>query len=401
MTMRKPLEKLMVWLIKACGYVSGFSILLIVLFLFSEAAGLFYRAPVEDETIIAVGKGNEVTQLTDEQLKKIFDGEIMNWNELGGKDEGIQLFRVDDMVRMYPQLSEAELLDSMPFFINRLYAQHSNLIGYFPKVLLNEDFEGTVVTVAPLTLFKFIGGSEWIPDAKPANIYGALPLISGTLWVSLLAILIALPLGLSVAIYMAELANQRIYHSLKTIIELLAGIPSVVYGFFGLVVIVPFIQETFSLPVGETALAGSIVLAIMALPTIISISEESIRSTPRSVKEASYALGASHWQTIYEVILPYSIRGIAAAAVLGIGRAIGETMAVLMVTGNAALIPTGVLQPVRTIPATIAAELGESTQGGLHFKSLFALGCILFLITLLINLSVEYITARGKKHHIS
>ncbi len=400
MTLRTWSERVMVFLIKACGYVSGFSILLIVLFLFSEAAGLFYRAPLDDETIVAIGKGNTISELNEEQLKKIFDGSINSWKELGGSEDSIVLFRIDDMVRMYPQLNETALLDSMPLLINRLFANHSNLIGYFPHALLNENFEGKMVKVTALSPIKFIVGKEWIPDARPANIYGALPLILGTLWVSLLAILIALPLGLSVAIYMAELANQKIYHSLKTIIELLAGIPSVVYGFFGLVVIVPFIQQTFSLPVGETVLAGSIVLAIMALPTIISISEESIRSTPRSVKEASYALGASHWQTIYEVILPHSIRGIAAAAVLGIGRAIGETMAVLMVTGNAALIPTGILQPVRTIPATIAAELGESAQGGMHFKALFALGCILFLITLIINLSVEYITARSKKQHV-
>jgi phosphate transport system permease protein len=246
-------------------------------------------------------------------------------------------------------------------------------------------------------LLNFLLTKEWIPNAKPAGIYGALPLILGTLWVSLLAILIAFPLGLSVAIYMAEIADKRIYTFLKPVIELLAGIPSVVYGFFGLVVIVPQIQHLFGLPVGETALAGALLLAIMALPTVISISESAIHNTPRSVKEASYALGASHWQTIHKVILPYARKGITAAAVLGIGRAIGETMAVLMVTGNAALIPTSILQPVRTIPATIAADLGESPQGGLHFKSLFALGCILFIITLIINLTVEYIQPNTKK----
>ena len=145
---------------------------------------------------------------------------------------------------------------------------------------------------------------------------------------------------------------------LKPLIELLAGIPSVVYGFFGLVVIVPLIQKTLDLPVGETAFAGSVVLAIMALPTIITVAEDAMRTTPRAMKEASLALGATQWQTIYKVIIPYSISGITSAVVLGIGRAIGETMAVLMVTGNAAVIPTSFFEPVRTIPATISGGIG-------------------------------------------
>jgi phosphate transport system permease protein len=197
---------------------------------------------------------------------------------------------------------------------------------------------------------------------------------------------------------LAEVVNYKVRNVLKPFIELLAGIPSVVYGFFGLVVIVPLIQNTFNLPVGETALAGSIILGIMALPTIITISEDAIRTTPRILKEASLALGANKWQTITKVILPYSISGITAAVILGIGRAIGETMAVLMVTGNAAVLPHGLLQPVRTIPATIAAELGEAPFGGLHFKALFLLGCLLFLLTMIINLTVQFISGRKKTY---
>ncbi len=223
-----------------------------------------------------------------------------------------------------------------------------------------------------------------------------MPLLLGTLLVAFSAILISLPLGLAAAIYLAEIADERIRKFLKPVIELLAGIPSVVYGFFGLVVIVPFVQTTFGLPVGETALAGSLVLAIMALPTIITVSEDALRTTPRVMKEASLALGASKWQTIRKVVIPYASSGITAAAILGIGRAIGETMAALMVTGNAAIMPTTLLQPVRTIPATIAAELGEAPFGGLHFKALFALGCILFIMTLLINLGVEQVSNRRK-----
>jgi phosphate transport system permease protein len=180
---------------------------------------------------------------------------------------------------------------------------------------------------------------------------------------------------------------------LKPAIELLAGIPSVVYGFFGLVVLVPIVQKTFGLSVGETAFTGSIILAIMALPTIISVSEDAIRSTPRSMREASLALGATHWQTIYNVVIPYASSGISAAVVLGIGRAIGETMVALMVTGNAARIPE-LFGPVRTIPATIAAELGEAPFGGVHYQALFVLGCVLFLVTLIISITAELISKR-------
>jgi phosphate transport system permease protein len=196
---------------------------------------------------------------------------------------------------------------------------------------------------------------------------------------------------------MAEVAGKRLRNILKPVIELLAGIPSVVYGFFGLVVLVPFIRTTFNLPVGETALAGMIVLAIMALPTIITISEDALRTTPVSLKEASLALGASRWQTMVRVTIPYSMSGITTASILGVGRAVGETMAVLMVTGNASVIPTSILEPVRTIPATIAAELGEAPFGGAHFKALFALGIILFIITFSFNMIVDYVKVRRKK----
>src|SRR5690625_5263874 len=183
---------------------------------------------------------------------------------------------------------------------------------------------------------------------------------------------------------------------MKPLIELLAGIPSVVYGFFGLVILAPIVQKVFNLSVGETALTGSILLAIMALPTIISVAEDALATTPRALKEASLALGATKWQTIYKVTFPYARSGIIAALVLGIGRAIGETMAVLMVTGNAAVMPVSALESVRTIPATIAAELGEAPTGGAHYQSLFLLGCLLFMVTMLTSLIAEMIS---KKHH--
>jgi phosphate transport system permease protein len=218
---------------------------------------------------------------------------------------------------------------------------------------------------------------------------GILPLILGTLMVSIGAILLALPFGLVTAIYMAEIAHPVWRRILRPVIELLAGIPSVVFGFFGLIVIVPMVQQVCQIDVGETALAGSIVLGIMALPTIISIAEDAIRNVPNNMRESSLALGATQWQTIRSVVIPYAKSGIWAGVILGVGRAVGETMAVLMVTGNASNMPTTFLQPVRTIPATIAAELGETSAGGLHYSALFALGCVLFLMTMVLNVYVQ------------
>ena len=237
-------------------------------------------------------------------------------------------------------------------------------------------------------------GKEWLPTSTPSPLFGILPLILGTLLVSVVAILIALPLGLGVAIYLSELAGKGTKRVMKPMIELLAGIPSVVYGFFGLVVLVPIVQQSFGLDVGETALAGSLILAIMALPTIITVAEDAMSNTPRAMREASLALGASHWQTIYKVVIPYSASGISASVVLGIGRAIGETMAVLMVTGNAAVITLSLFDSVRTIPATIAAELGEAPAGGAHYQALFMLGCILFVLTMIMSIVSEVISKR-------
>lgn len=381
----------------ASGAVTSLTIILIVIFLFKEGAGLFNSPIIEDGYTLAVNSENPVKVLTPEQLKEIFDANTTNWKEVGGEDLEITVFRFNDLTNY---VTEEELGDEMQFIpecLSRIIATHPGMIAFFPTQYLAKDFAGRALDNPNITPGEFFGGEEWFPTAQPAPLFGVLPLIMGTLWVSLAAILFALPFGLAVAIYMAELAENRVRKVLKPVIELLAGIPSVVYGFFGLVVIVPLIQDLFGLPVGETALAGSIILAIMALPTIITVGEDAIRTVPRATKEASLALGASHWQTIWKVVLPYSISGIMAAVVLGIGRAIGETMAVLMVTGNSAIIPTTLLEPVRTIPATIAAELGEAPNGGVHYEALFMLGCILFLITLIISIAVELIAAKRPK----
>lgn len=238
-------------------------------------------------------------------------------------------------------------------------------------------------------LFDFLLGQTWAPTAAEP-LYGIFPLIVGTLLVTIGAMVFAVPLSIGCAIYISELAPLRVKQALKPAIELLAGIPSVVYGFFGLIVLTNFIRVVFDLPSGETWLAASILLGIMALPTIVSVSEDAISSVPREYKEGSLAIGATRWQTISRVIVPAALSGIAAAIILGIGRAIGETMAVLMVAGNAAIIPDpiwNILSPLRTLTATLGIEMGEVPIGSDHYHALFGVAVILLVITLIVNLS--------------
>lgn len=393
---KKLTEKFIEGALFLSSTVTTLTIILIVFFLFREGFSLFKHSPVEDGFVIAVNKGNPVDKITGPQIMDIFDQEITNWEKVGGANDSIILFRIDNISDYYTEAQLGDSFQYVPQLISRLIDSIPGMVAFIPATYAVDGFKGRVIELPNVSMKKFFTEKEWYPTAQPAAQMGVLALIMGTLWVSLGAILLALPLGLATAIYMAEIANEKTRRVLKPLIELLAGIPSVVYGFFGLVIIVPLIQKVFELPVGETGLAGSIILAIMALPTIITISEDALRTTPRAMKEASLALGANKWQTISRVTVPYAASGISAAAILGMGRAIGETMAVLMVTGNAAVMPHTLLEPVRTIPATIAAELGEATQGGLHFKALFALGCILFIITMVVNLTVEYISSKRK-----
>lgn len=244
----------------------------------------------------------------------------------------------------------------------------------------------------------FLLGTKWYPTSQP-NQFGLLPLLFGSIIVTFGAIVLSVPLGIAVAVYIAELAGEKEADLLKPLVEILAGIPSVVYGFFGLVVLVPMLQDTLDLPTGQNALAGSIMLGIMALPIIISMSEDAISSVPRSIKDGSLALGSTEWQTINKVILPAALSGISASVMLGIGRAIGETMTVMMVTGNTAIIPgfpDGLFAPVRTMTATIALEMGEVPQGSEHFYALFAIGSVLFITTFITNIIAEYIKKKYK-----
>ena len=257
-------------------------------------------------------------------------------------------------------------------------------------------FANGIPAMGKIGLGKFLGGQVW----KPGNDkYGIFPMIIGSLYITGGAIVVGVPIGIFTAVFLAKYCPEGLYKIMKPATELLAGIPSVVYGFFGLMVIVPAVRMIFGTDNtdGMSILTASFLLGIMILPTIIGVTETSIRSVNNAYFKGALALGATKEASIYRCVIPAAKSGILAGVVLGIGRAIGETMAVLMVTGNAAVIPTTILEPLRTIPATIAAELGEAPAGGPHYQALFLLGVVLFFITLIINFSVEYISSKGLK----
>lgn len=243
---------------------------------------------------------------------------------------------------------------------------------------------------------EFIFGHYWYPTSEPPD-FGIFPLIIASVAVTLISSLMSIPLGVFTALYLAEVASQKLREWVKPVIELLAALPSVVIGFFGMVVVAPFLQNVLDIPVGLNLFNASLMLAFMSVPTICSISEDAIFSVPRELKEASLALGATSWETMWRVIVPASISGISTAVILGMSRAIGETMVVLMVAGGAAMIPGSLFDPVRPMPASIAAEMAEAPFRGDHYYALFATGIVLFIFTMLFNLVADYISNRFRQ----
>jgi phosphate transport system permease protein len=242
-----------------------------------------------------------------------------------------------------------------------------------------------------------IFSQHWYPIE---GYYGILPLIGGSILVTLGAALIAVPLGISTAIYIREIAPHWTREILKPLVEVLAGLPSVLLGFLGILVLAPFIRQLFDLPTGLTAFTGAILLGAISIPTIVSVAEDALDAVPKTYRDAALALGATEWQTIWKVTLPAARSGVITAIMLGIGRAIGETMTVMMVTGNAPVMPTNLMaffQPTRTMTATIAAEMGEVAKGSVHYHSLFLIGIVLFLISLFINLVAASMVFRQRK----
>ncbi len=236
--------------------------------------------------------------------------------------------------------------------------------------------------------------TSWNPTHDPAD-FGILALLAGTFWCVGLSLLISVPIGLGSAVYLSEFAPERTREILKIVVELLAAIPSVVWGFIGVMIVNPMLQA-LGAQVGLNGLNGAIVLALMTLPLLVSLGEDALRAVPDSYRQAATAMGATRWEMVWRVLMPAARRGLLVAVLLGVGRAVGETMAVLMATGNSVRIPTSVYDPVRTLTATIAAELGEAVRGGEHYQALFGLGVILFIITFFVNLIAEW-TLRGNR----
>ncbi|RJX28979.1 MAG: phosphate ABC transporter permease subunit PstC [Dethiobacter sp.] len=258
-------------------------------------------------------------------------------------------------------------------------------------------FSNSFPALRDVGIKSFFSRGYWNPTAYSVPQYSILNIIKGTFMVGTGSLLFAVPLGVACAAYLAEVASPREREIFKPIIEILAGIPSVVLGFFGLVVVAPLLSSVFGLPNGINALNGSILVGIMALPTVVSLAEDAVSAVPQEYRHASLALGATRWQTLKNVTIPAAFSGVLAASLLGMGRAIGETMTVLMVTGNALAAPSSFMDSVRTLSANIAIEMGEVPMGSLHFHSLFVVGLVLFIITFIINLLADIIFDRYRK----
>jgi len=280
------------------------------------------------------------------------------------------------------------------FFTNGILAVFI-LIGIFFFLLYT-----AIPAFREINIAEFFTSKNWDPTSPVKEEYGIVSMVMSTFMVTLGAMVIAIPLGIGVAGYLSDVAHWKVREVVKPIIEILAGIPSVVIGFLGIVLFGPAIAKVFGISNGLNALNGSILLAIMALPTIISISEDSLNAVPRAYAEASLALGASRWQTLIRVRIPAALSGIIAAVMLGMGRAIGETMTVLMATGNAPAFPRGFLSSIRTLTSTIAIELGEVPYYTTHYYALFALGLVLFVITFVVNLISDIILHKYQEREL-
>lgn len=257
--------------------------------------------------------------------------------------------------------------------------------------------EGAPFLFGELSLTQFLFSTAWYPTSEGNPRYGVLALICGTFGVTTLAMLIAVPFGIGAAVYVSEFSSRRQKEALKVIIELLAAIPSVVWGFIGVSIMNPLIQEWFHQPIGLNMLNGALLLALMSVPIMVSIGEDALKAVPDSFREAALALGATRWQIVYRVLLPAAKNGLLAAALLGVGRAVGETMAVLMATGHSINMPHSIFDPVRTLTATIAAELGETATGSPHYRVLFVIGILLFSLTFIVNLTADLIVKGTRK----
>lgn len=294
-----------------------------------------------------------------------------------------------------------------------IYQKKTSVSGreFLITTLIKISGYSAIVFVGMIFLFLMLEGLPALQQVELSSLfskrwypiesyYGVLPLIGGSLIITLGATLITVPFGIGTAIYLSEIAPRWLREIVKPFVEILGGLPSVVLGFLGMIVLAPFIRELLDLPTGLSALTGAILLGGIAIPTVVSVAEDALDAVPKSYRDASLAMGATEWQTIWRVTLPAARSGVLTAIMLGIGRAIGETMTVMMVTGNAPILPKGLrdlFSPVRTMTATIAAEMGEVANGSTHYHILFLIGIILFLISLIVNVTASAVVFRQRK----
>lgn len=265
------------------------------------------------------------------------------------------------------------------------------LAGIFLFLVLN-----SMRALREVGLFKMISGTDWYPTSDPPK-FGFLPSEAGSLWVTFVGLVVSVPVGIAAAIYLSEFSRGAFKEAAKSVVEFMAAVPSVVLGLLGLAFVVPWVRSAFNLPSGLTAFAAGLMVGVLCLPTIISISEDALHSVPDELRQGSLALGNTRWQTIYKVIVPAAGSGIFAAVMLGLGRAIGETMVVLMMAGNSGVIVDSPFEAARTLTGTIAGEMAEVVRGGAHYSVLFAMALVLFAITFVVNLAADWVLERQRR----
>ncbi|MGQ9862859.1 MAG: phosphate ABC transporter permease subunit PstC [Bacteroidia bacterium] len=372
-------------LISLSGGSTTLILLLLAYFLFREGLPVLWKSPLGDLQV-AVHPDNPIQALSPAQIEAIHKGKIRHWAQLGG--------RKDSLYWVHPY--NLPFRDTMPL---RAYldscARLKGILMAFPETWMPPTAK--LITIKPYTIGEIIGGMRWAPTRHPLPAVGIAPLLVGSLLVGILALIGVVVWGLPMSIYLAEFMSPTWRQRLKSLLEVWAAMPSVVVGFWGLVVVAPKLRTLFHLSVGETAFTTALLLSFFVLPFFVVLVGEAMEHTPRFLKEASYGMGATQWQTILRVILPYVMPQIGAALLLTLGRILGETMIVLMVSGNAATMPTSIFDSVRTLPATLAAELGEAPIGSYYYHMLFFLGVVLFLLTLILNLLGQYIQVRFRR----
>jgi phosphate transport system permease protein len=382
----------------------------IAFFLFKEAIPTFTKPyPSSIKAFVpVVQRSNQIWKNTINKstLRDVFTGKITNWKELGGEDESIIVISYSETTsegeKWIKGLLGGASLPSNAIKVNdgeemdSAIRENTNAIGYMYREDIGRGLKEFQLT-SHVGILEFLFGKSWYPPPNDPPSFQIFPILLASIIVTLFSAIISVPLGVGCAIYMSEIAHTRTNEIMKPVIELFAALPSVVIGFFGMVVVAPFLQREFGIATGLNLTNASILLAFMAVPTIASVSEDALRAVPQNIKEASYALGATRWETTWRIVVPAALSGISSAVILGLARSMGETMVVLMVAGGAAMIPTSLFDPVRPMTSAIAAEMGEAARGGMHYHALFAIGVTLFILTFCFNLLADFISKRYRE----